>query len=446
MNSLSRRDLLRYSGLSLLGASGSGWFARLARGAAAQATANQRHCILLWMNGGPSQLDTFDMKPDHANGGEFAEIATSAPGLRICEHLPQLAAHGDQLAVLRGLSTREGDHSRATYLMRTGQTPGGSLRFPAMGCGLAKALGEDASDLPNYVSISPYQAFNQAAYGPGFLGPKYAPVTVGAVDRFDPNATAADAAQYASLGVDNLSLASGVSAQQAEARFALWGEMQQRFLSERDSAAARAHDTVYHRALRMMNSDAVAAFDLEQEPEEVRQRYGTGRFGQGCLMARRLIERGVPFVEVSLGGFEGGGVGWDTHQDNFNAVKGLCGRLDAGWASLMKDLAERGLLERTTILWMGEFGRTPQINTQTGRDHFPNAWSCVLAGGGISGGGAYGATTDDGMEVADGKVGVGDVLATLCEAVGVPAETENYTETGRPVRLAEGTPIEAVLA
>lgn len=446
MNSLSRRDLMRYSGLGLLGASGSGWFARLAAGASAELAAQQRHCVLLWMNGGPSQIDTFDMKPGHANGGEFSEIATTAPGLRICEHLPKLAAHGERLAVLRGLSTREGDHSRATYLMRTGQVPGGALRYPALGCSLAKALRGDDSDLPNYVSISPYQAFNQAAFGPGFLGPRYSPVTVGAVDRFDPDAAASQTDQYAQLGVDNLHLAAGVNPNQAQARTALWGEMQQRFLRERDSQAARAHDTIYRRALRMMNSDAVRAFDLSQESDETRQRYGTGRFGQGCLMARRLIERGVPFVEVALGGFDAGGVGWDTHLNNFNSVKSLCGRLDAGWASLMTDLAERGLLERTTILWMGEFGRTPQINGQAGRDHFPNAWSCVLAGGGIAGGGAYGATTEDGMEVADGKTTVGEVLATYCKAAGVSPDRENYTETNRPVKLAEGAPIKAVLA
>jgi uncharacterized protein (DUF1501 family) len=162
-------------------------------------------------------------------------------------------------------------------------------------------------------------------------------------------------------------------------------------------------------------------------------------------MARRLIERGVPFVEVSLGDFAGGSFGWDTHQGNFPSVRTLCSQLDAGWASLMRDLEDRGMLESTTIVWMGEFGRTPRINENAGRDHFPAAWSCVLGGGGIRGGQAYGQTSADGTEVVDGKVDVGDVLATLCEALGIDAETENISEQGRPIKIAEGSPIREIL-
>ncbi len=164
----------------------------------------------------------------------------------------------------------------------------------------------------------------------------------------------------------------------------------------------------------MMRSEAAKAFDLSEEPAEVRDAYGRGLFGQGCLMARRLIERGVPFVEVTLGSFAGNNLGWDTHANNFAAVKTLCGELDAGWGTLMNDLEDRGLLESTTIVWMGEFGRTPQINQNGGRDHFPAAWTAVLAGGGIKGGQAFGRTSDDGMTVDDGKIDVGDLLATLC--------------------------------
>lgn len=163
-------------------------------------------------------------------------------------------------------------------------------------------------------------------------------------------------------------------------------------------------------------------------------------------MARRLVERGVPFVEVTLGGADGNGVGWDTHQDNFNLVRNLSGQLDAGWGNLMSELSARGLLEDTTILWMGEFGRTPAINENAGRDHFPQAWSCVFAGGGVAGGQAYGMTTPDGMEVAKDKAEVGDVLATLCSALGVDPETENTTNQGRPIKLAEGSPIKTILS
>ena len=203
-----------------------------------------------------------------------------------------------------------------------------------------------------------------------------------------------------------------------------------------------AQNTVYESALRMLDSDAKDAFDLTTEPDEVRQAYGRESFGQGCLMARRLIERGVPLVEVTLGS----GLGWDTHADNFNLVENLCNQLDAGWATLMLELRERGLLEKTTILWAGEFGRTPKINANGGRDHFPQAFSCVLAGGGIKGGQVYGKTSDDGMEVTEGKMDQQDLLSTLCSALDVDPSTENIAEGGRPIMIAEGNIVDEVVA
>jgi uncharacterized protein (DUF1501 family) len=194
-----------------------------------------------------------------------------------------------------------------------------------------------------------------------------------------------------------------------------------------------------------MHSQAAKAFDLDSEPAEVRDAYGRGRFGQGCLLARRLVERGVPFVEVALGGFEGNSLGWDTHQNNFEQVKRLSAELDAGWSTLVAELADRGLLESTTILWMGEFGRTPMINAQGGRDHFPNAWTTVLAGGGVRGGQAYGRTSPDGMSVADNPLDAADVLSTLCAALGIDPATENTAELGRPIKIAEGRVIRDLL-
>jgi arylsulfatase A-like enzyme len=194
-----------------------------------------------------------------------------------------------------------------------------------------------------------------------------------------------------------------------------------------------------------MNSDALGVFDLTQEPDNIREAYGAGRFGQGCLLARRLIEQGVPFVEVTLGNPADGTVGWDTHADVFKSVKSLCGELDAGWSMLLKELQERGLLESTTIVWMGEFGRTPKINEMGGRDHFPNAWTCVLGGGGIRGGQVVGKTSPDGMEVIENKVGVEDLLATVCAALGVDPETENEGEDGRPIKISDGTPISGLI-
>jgi hypothetical protein len=443
--SISRRDWMKASGLSLLGASASGWGPALAR-ALANDPQRRRHCILLWMTGGPSQIDTFDMKPGHANGGEFKEIETSAPGLRFSEHLPKLAAHADKLAIVRSLTTKEGDHGRGTFLVRTGHMPGGPIRYPAIGASLAKALGPGEDDMPSYVSISPYRAFNQAAFTPGFLGPRHAALTVGAADVFQAQPVSASPDAYAELRVDDLIPPDGVSEAQVSGRMHLWNTLQQNFLKDHASAAPLAHDTVYRRAQRLMNSASATAFHLEEEPAGVRDAYGRGRFGQGCLMARRLIERGVPFVEVSLGTFGGGSLGWDTHANNFAAVKNLSAELDAGWGTLMTELAERGLLESTTIVWLGEFGRTPAINRAGGRDHFPNAWTCAFAGGGIAGGQAYGKTSDDGMEVIDKPTQVGDVLATLCRAVGVDPGTQNISELGRPIRIAEGQPIAEILS
>lgn len=440
---LNRRDWLRATGWGLCGTAACNWFPLLAQEIEA-AGKRRRHCVLLWMSGGATQTDTFDMKAGHQNGGEFKEIATRAPGLRWSEHLPKLAEHAERIAVVRGLSTKEGDHGRGTYLMRTGHQPMGTVRYPGIGSSLSKELADVESGIPAYVAISPYRAFNQAAFGPGFLGAPYAPLTVGATDG--PQAAPASSDGYAELRVDDLVPPNGISPRQFTSRVDLWRAMQERFLASHRTHSVQTHDTVYRRALKLMSSDMNKAFDLSQESDAIREAYGKGRFGQGCLLARRLIERGVGFVEVSLGTVADGAIGWDTHLNNFPVVKALSTELDAGWSMLMRELGERGLLDNTTILWMGEFGRTPAINPSAGRDHFPAAWTCVFAGGGIRGGQAYGKTSDDGMRVEDGKVDVGDVLATLSSAVGVDPSTQNISEVGRPIKIAEGTPISAILS
>ena len=439
MNAISRRRILQSSALGLLGASSSGWMPAFAN-ALGNDPDRRRHCVLLWMTGGPSQTDTFDTKPDHENGGEFEEIATAVPGLWFSEHLPKLAKMAKHLAVIRSLSTKEGDHSRGTYLMRTGHQPGGPIQFPTLGSLVSKELGVKDAQLPNFVSISPYQSFNSSAYRPGFLGPKYASLSVSAKQQTTQQLEEEEA--FAQLGVADLRDATGVERGQANSRLELLKQQQKDFVSRHKRGAALTHDTVLARAVKMMRSMAAKAFDLSQEKAKVREAYGRGTFGQGCLMARRLIEQQVPFIEVSLGD-QGR---WDTHRDNFNTVKALSAELDAGWSMLMSDLEERGLLESTTIIWMGEFGRTPRINANGGRDHFPRAWTGVLAGGGIKGGQAYGRTSKGGTSVEDGKVDTGDVLATLCQALGIDPRKQNISEKGRPIRIAEGGVIEDVLS
>jgi hypothetical protein len=428
-NQLSRRRLL-CNGSALLAGASSGWLHKIAT--AAEAIGRQgRHCVVLWMAGGPSQIDTFDMKPDHANGGSFKEIATNVPGLRFSEHLPRLSQQADRLAILRGVSTKEGDHARGTTLMRTGHMPGGPVRYPAIGCALSKALGQEEPDLPRYVSITP-GVFPGNSIHPGFLGKKYAPTSVTAM-------TPASAQEFAQLRVDFLDLV--VDPERHQQRLELWRSMQQTYLQKRRTENAVAQDNVYGSALRMIASDAKHAFDLSQESTKVRDAYGRGSFGQGCLLARRLIESGVPLVEVTLGD----GLGWDTHEDNFARVRTLSRQLDLGWSTLMNELSDRGLLEKTTFLWGGEFGRTPTINANGGRDHYPQAFTCVLAGGGIAGGQAFGRTSDDGREVVDGKINQQDLLATLCQSLGVDPATENIAPGGRPIAISEGNVISEVL-
>jgi uncharacterized protein (DUF1501 family) len=269
---------------------------------------------------------------------------------------------------------------------------------------------------------------------------------VGAADTAETNTAPADPTAFAGLQVAALHPPSGVDEQQMAARLQMWRQLQDSFLqTHSDSEAPRAHHLTYERTVRLMTQDAGRAFDLSQEDEALRNAYGKGRFGQGCLLARRLIERGVSFVEVSLGASTAG-PGWDTHADNFASVRRLSAELDAGWSTLLEDLSSRGLLQETTILWMGEFGRTPKINRNAGRDHFPQAWTCVFAGGGIAGGQGYGRTSPDGTYVTDRQVSVRDVWATLCQALGVSPTHENYTSEGRPIPLVDGgTPITDIL-
>jgi hypothetical protein len=428
---INRRRALQALAWSAGGVSVSGWLPALAQQLAADPR-RRRHCILLWMSGGPTQTDTFDMKPGHENGGEFKEIATNAPGVRFSEHLPKLAKHADKLAIIRSLNTKEGDHERGTYLMRTGQRPMSVIDYPSVAASLGKELADGGASLPPYVGVASGMGLSSSGYGAGFLGPKYAPLTVA-------GSGGGGNAGFAELKVDAIAPPAGIAVPQVERRLEMWKTLEQGFLTRHASASPQAHRTVYDNALRMIHSNAAEAFDLSKEPEKLREAYGKGVFGQGCLLARRLIEHGVSFVEVELSG-------WDTHSDNFTAVKAQSEQLDAGWGTLMTDLADRGLLESTTIVWMGEFGRTPQINGQAGRDHFPRAWSCVLGGGGVAGGQAYGRTSADGMSIEEDPVEVTDVLATLCSALGVPPETENDSNTGRPIKIVEGVPIDKLLA
>jgi hypothetical protein len=267
-------------------------------------------------------------------------------------------------------------------------------------------------------------------------------------ERAGVDAQGAPDARNLSFKVEDLSLPAGLDSARADARLGLLDSMRTDFLSSHPGVGPVSHQDAYLRAVRLMHSVAAKAFDLEDEPASVRDAYGRTAFGQGCLLARRLVERGVPFVEVSLSSAEQAmAAGWDTHQQNFDVVKKLSQVLDPAWATLMDDLRAQGLLESTLIVWMGEFGRTPKINAQAGRDHFPAAWTTVLAGGGIKGGQVIGSTGADGMEAKDRAVVVPDFLATVCKGLGIDPMLQNDSGMGRPIRLVDpkAKPIREVL-
>ncbi|HET6573853.1 MAG TPA: DUF1501 domain-containing protein [Fimbriiglobus sp.] len=408
----TRRDFLRLSAAGVGTVSLSGWLKVLAGHTASEGSSpsarKHKSCILLWMDGGPSHKDTFDLKPDSKGAGDFKPISTSALGVQISEHLPQLAKRMHHGVLVRGMSTPEGAHPRAKYNLHTGYREGqGGLVYPSLGAIVSAEIGDPKAAVPNFVSIG------NRSFGSGFLGPKHQPLIVTTPSR----------------GVEDLKAA--VTDRQFANRLGLLDQMEKAFYHEYRAGAAVDHKTTYERAVGLMKSKEAKAFDLSREPSAAKEKYGSGRFAEGVLMARRLVEVGVPFVEVTLGG-------WDTHQDNFARVKSLSGQVDAATAALLDDLKDRGLLDSTLVVWMGEFGRTPGINPTGGRDHFPVAWSTVLAGAGVKGGQAVGKTAEDGMTVADHPVSVVDFLATVFSAVGVDPSKENNTPEGRPIVLVKG--------
>jgi hypothetical protein len=440
--SLSRRDWLKLSAAGYVASSVSGWLGTLAE-AAAPHPGRKRACILLWMNGGPSQMETFDLKTGHKNGGPYKGTTTAVPGIRISEHLPKVAKFTDRMAIIRSMQTREADHGRATFTLRTGYAPTGPIQYPPIGALVSRELGRDDAPLPNFVSIGSFRFFSPGAYGPGFLGPKYAPLFVADnVQALPPNTD-----YNRVLKVQDIDPPADVDKAHGDVRLELLNEMESEFVAQHPGVAPLSHKTAYDRAVQLMKTDASRAFNVEEEPASVRDAYGRSLFGQGCLLARRLVERGVPFVEVTHGGVNGGPFGWDTHQNNFENVRRLSEVLDPAWATLMSDLKDRGLLDSTLIVWMGEFGRTPRINPGNGRDHWPNSWSTVLAGGGIKGGQVVGKTSADGTTVEERPVSVPDFLATICRALGIDPEKQNNSNVGRPIRIVDkgARPIEEVV-
>jgi len=427
---MSRRHFVRHmAGFSLMAAP-SFQFVRTLAAQAPKMKRDHKSLIILWMGGGPSHMDLWDMKPGETTGGEFKPMKTAASGVEICEHLPTIASQMKHLSIVRSLSSGEADHQRGRQLMHTAYTPNPALQFPSIGAVTAQQLTPKELALPGFITVG------GTSEGPGFLGMAYAPFTV----------------QSAGAPPQNINPPAelGTGAEQElrqDSRFRLLGVTEDAFRKDHGDAA-KAHMDTYKKAYDLTASKLKAVFDLNYEVDgkpmnpAVKSLYGEDGFSKGCLLARKLVETGVPCVEVDLGG-------WDNHAQVFTALHGgrgnmmnrtggggLADRLDKGMGALVKDLVERGLWKDTVVVWMGEFGRTPRINQNGGRDHWARCWSVVVGGGNIKGGQVYGSTTKDGMDVKDDKCSVSDLFATIYQGLGISPDTEIRDPLGRPRKIS----------
>jgi uncharacterized protein (DUF1501 family) len=376
--------------------------------------------ITLMMRGAMSHLDTFDPKPGREEQGETKSIATAIPGVRFGEHLPRLAGLADRLAVVRSLTTETGAHEQGTYLMRTSYPQLASVVHPAFGSWAVHVLGKRSRDLPGYVLVGN----GNEHPGCGFLDPAVTPVPLADPER----------------GLENVTRPAYLSQANFERRLALADRLDRDFRTRYAGRQIAAYDQMVADAVRLMGSGDLATFDIAREDEATRDRYGRSRLGQGCLLARRLVEGGVRCVEVEMNG-------WDMHRDLWDELPEKAGELDAALAALVEDLEARGLLASTLVVLATEFGRTPKINENAGRDHHPGVFSCVLAGAGVKRGVVHGASDAGGRSPDRDAVSVGDFNATVAAACGLPWDREFVAPNGRPFKIGnEGRPIAAVLA
>jgi hypothetical protein len=423
----SRRDFLRVGGLSALGLSLPAFLRMQQAAAGTKAARKSVNCILLWMQGGPSHIDTLDPKPDAPAEvrGEFKTIPTTLTGVRICEHLPLLAKQTDKLSIIRGHNPQNGSHGVADHLMMSGHKFNPAMAFPCYGSVVARERGYQEGIFP-FVQLNRFidRRFNGGVAG--FLGDQYNPFEV--LD--DPNRP--------TFKVRDLSLANKAERQRLERRYAMLEDLDRYQKNvEESSPAVKSRDVFYEKAHRLITSPAAKqAFDLTREPARLREAYGRTTFGQSCLLARRLIEAGVHFVTVTDGG-------WDTHQNNFKALKNyLLPRIDRGYSALLQDLHTRGLLDNTLVVWFGDFGRTPKVNPSAGRDHWATAGVACMGGGGVKTGQVVGATNALAEVVVDNPVTPQDLAATIYHALGIPLHTRYKSQDGRPIDLVpEGKPV-----
>jgi uncharacterized protein (DUF1501 family) len=412
---IPRRDFLRIGAIAGLGL-GLPKYLALAESGAVNGRAKGKAAIFVRLGGGPSHMDTFDLKPD-THRGEFKEIPTNVPGIRICEHLPKLAKCADKYVILRGVSHNLAAHELGVQYLGTGNRPLPSLHYPSYGSVVARELGA-AAGLPAFVAIP-----TESADAAGYMGVEYGPLETGALPQAGKP-----------MQIRGLSLQNGVTLADVDRHQDMLQRYDQAFgdFAKKDKLLT-GMDQFSQRAYAMMRSDKTReAFDLGKESAAITGLFGNDPFSQSCLLAARLIETGARFVTVNLGG-------WDTH----SALKDrLLPTLDAGLSGLLLALAAKGLLATTTVFATGEFGRTPTINSRAGRDHWPRAMCCLLAGGGLQGGRVIGASDAKGEGPHDRSISPDDVAASFYQSLGIDPRKEYRTPTGRPVMLVRnGTPI-----
>jgi hypothetical protein len=444
---MNRRHFLQHvAGASALALPSLSFLQEL-RAQAPKLKKNAKTLIILWMGGGPTHLDLWDPKPGSQNAGEFKPLKTSVPGIEVTDLMQETAKvfrykGVDTLSIVRSLVTNEGSHERGTVLLNTGRPPSPVVQFPAMGSVAAQQLAPKDLALPGFIGVGG----TAQRIGPGFLGMAYAPFTVQNAGQPPAN--------IAAPGLGDPTMTN----ERLRRRQRLFYMVEDPFNegafphlrkeADREAAgsAAQAHAAIYKKAFDLTVSPLRNIFQLNREPAQVLASYGglNNRFGMGCLLARKLAEKGVSCVEVDLGG-------WDNHANIFNALRGTAAnpghgvRLDRGLAALVKDLIDRGMWKNTVVLWMGEFGRTPRINQNGGRDHWGRSWSVVLGGGAIKGGQVYGATDKDGVDVAKDPASIGDLFATVYKGLGIDPASKIRDNLGRPLEIAGGQPLKGLV-
>ena len=379
--------------------------------AAAQAPAGgkARHVIYLYMSGGMSHIDTFDPKSRVSEAGPVSPIATSVDDVFLSEYLPLTAERMHHLAVVRSITSTQGAHEQGNYFMHTSYTMRGTIKHPGMGAWLEVFQGRGNDTLPGHVVIG-----NASRHpGAGFFDPKFSPLMLNNPER----------------GLSDSRMARGTTPETFDYRLDLASRLDQEFRQRYQYRGVQAYTDLYQDAVTLMQSEDLKAFAIDQERNSTRAAYGTNAFGQGCLLARRLVEHGVKFIEVNMGG-------WDTHVSNFTRTPELCQTFDRAYAALLDDLDSRGLLDATMVVVATEFGRTPGINQNDGRDHYPRAFSGVLAGGGVRGGTVYGQTDPRGRDIEHGRMEIPDFNATIAHGLGLPLDHVLYSPSKRPFTVA----------